>query len=108
ASKSPDTPSVGRTLRGCGPAAPVTRCDGRVENGIAEYTLPFEEGEALRRVRREHDGEAAAAVGVGRAGARQGEDRGRGEALQALRVERCVGGDDDHARSVRRSVFPLT
>ena len=53
---------------------------------------------------REGDREVAAAVAVGRAGARQPEDRARGQALQIARVERRVGGDHDHARAVRSRV----
>ena len=85
ASNRPDTPSVGRTVRGCGPAAPSTRSDG---------------------VRREGDREVAAAVRVGRPGPREREHGARGEALQVPRVERRVGRDDDHAGSVSCALPP--
>ena len=55
---------------------------------------------AQRRMRGERDREVAAAVRVGRPGACQREDRARREALEVPRVERRVGGDDDHAGAV--------
>ena len=57
-------------------------------------------GEAQRRVRRERDGEIAAAVRVGRARPRQREDGARREPFEVARVERRIGRDDDHAGAV--------
>ena len=56
----------------------------------------------LRRVRRKRDREVAAAVRVGRARARKREDASRRQPLEIARVNRRVGGNDHHARSVRR------
>ena len=53
---------------------------------------------------RERDREIAAAVGVGRAGARQREDGAGREPFEVARVERRVGGDDDHAGAVGADV----
>src|SRR5204862_5393042 len=50
--------------------------------------------------RRERDREIAAAVAVRRSGATETEDGACRKAAQVARVERRIGGDDEHAGSV--------
>ena len=57
-------------------------------------------GHPQGRMGRKCDREIAAAVRVGRTGARERVDGARGETSKIARVERRVGRDDDHAGAV--------
>ena len=77
ASNSPETPSVRRSVRACGPFDWVS------QGGM----------------RGKGDGEVAAAVrNVDPCAPR--ENRARGESLQIARIKRRIGGDDDHAGTI--------